>query len=156
VYESFRREGRVRHGYLGVTTRQAQVASESESGASVPIGALIESVVNDGPAARAGLQRGDLIVGFEHDRVEYPEQLARWISASKPGSSVALVWVRDDLEKTGTVVLTESPDATPGWALGLGGPGDGLPPRITEIERQIQRLNQQLQLLKTQGGSAPH
>ncbi|HTK30843.1 MAG TPA: trypsin-like peptidase domain-containing protein [Candidatus Saccharimonadaceae bacterium] len=156
VYESFRREGRVRHGYLGVTTRQAQVASESESGASVPIGALIESVVSDGPAARAGLQRGDLIVGFEHDRVEYPEQLARWISASRPGSSVALVWVRDDLEKTGTVVLTESPDATPGWALGLGGPGDGSPPRITEIERQIQRLNQQLQLLKNQGGTTPH
>ncbi len=156
VYESLRREGRVRHGYLGVTTRLAVIESDTEAGVHVPLGALVESVVSGGPAERVGIRSGDLIVGFDRERVEYPEQLARWISASHPGTSVDLVWARNDLQKVGRVVLSESPDAAPVWAVGEIGQGGGAEkPRIAEIERQIQRLNQQLQSLKSQGTATP-
>jgi serine protease Do len=156
VYESLRREGRVRHGYLGVTTRLVVVASDTELGMHVPLGALVESVVAGGPAERVGIRSGDLIVGFDRERVEYPEQLARWISASAPGTSVDLVWARNELQMNGRVALSESPDAAPVWAVGEIGPAGGSEkPRIAEIERQIQRLNQQLQSLKSQGVSTP-
>jgi serine protease Do len=156
VYESLRREGRVRHGYLGVTTRLAIIESDTEAGVHVPLGALVESVVAGGPAERAGIRSGDLIVGFDRERVEYPEQLARWISATHPGTGVDLVWARNDLQKVGRVVLSESPDAAPVWAVGEIGQGGGTEkPRIADIERQIQRLNQQLQSLKNQGAATP-
>jgi serine protease Do len=108
VYESLLREGRVRHGFLGVSTRGETVRSDID-GALIPLGAMVESVLTGGAAARAGLRRGDLIVAFEGERVEYPEQLARWVAQSPPGAVVALVWARDGAERAGRAVLAESP-----------------------------------------------
>jgi serine protease Do len=145
AFESLRDEGRVRHGYLGVTTAAASVESESHAGSRVPLGALVESIVTGGPAARLGLKRGDLIVGFEGDRVEYPEQLARWVAATRPGVSVGLVWVRNELRRAGSVTLSEAPAPLPSWAVESGGPGhDASVMRINQLEQQIRDLNKRL------------
>jgi len=107
--------GRVRHGMLGVSTRAAFVNSTSDPADRVPIGALVEAVPAGGAAARLGLRRGDLIVAFEGARVEYPEQLARWVAVAGPGANVKLVWVRDEIGHEGTVALDEAPSAIPSW-----------------------------------------
>jgi len=155
VYLSLRKEGRVRHGYLGVSTTAASVTSDTEQGLEVPIGARIESVAAGGPAARLGLKPGDLVVGFDRERVEYPSQLARWVAATSPGSEVEFVWVRDDVQRTGRIALSEAREVQPAWA------AEAIPPaapdtqgdRIAEIERQIQRLNRELQSLKNKPAS---
>lgn len=150
IYRSLRDLGRVPHGYLGVSTSAASVPSESEPGTRVPVGALVESVQPGGPAEAAGLRPGDLIVGFERVRVEFPEQLARWVAMSPPGSSVELVWVRDEARRAGRAVLTESPDSSPSWAA-LGTPRKAATPsdpRIADLERQIQKLSHELDRLK--------
>lgn len=153
VYLSLKNQGRMRHGYLGVSTRAASVESETEKGSTIPIGALVESVQPGGPAARVGLVKGDLIVGFERARVESPEQLARWVAATPPGATVELVWARDELQRGARVVLSDSPDANPQWAR-LGGAESGQSAtRIADLEREIRRLNQELERLK--GGSSP-
>jgi serine protease Do len=156
VYESMRQLGRVPYGWLGVATRVAEVESETQAGLRVPLGAMVENVVPGGPADRAGLKRGDLIVAFEGERVEFPEQLARWIAASRPGSSVRLVWARNDIEHSARAALTESPDASPAWAANVppAGPAQSNP-RIAEIERQIQRLSRELEQLKSQPAGTP-
>lgn len=153
VYEGLAREGRVRHGYLGVSTRAANVPSDSDR-ALVPLGALVESVVAGGPAERAGLRKGDLIVAYDGERVEYPEQLARWVATTRPGSAAMLVWVRNELEKSGRVVLGESPSALPEWALASTPPTAAATggAKISDLERQIRVLNEELQRLK---GQAP-
>src|SRR5439155_7898423 len=89
-YETLRRDGRIAHGYLGVSTRSASVESETEPGTRVPIGALVKRVEPDGPAMKAGLRRGDLIVGFDRDRVEYADHVARWVSSTPPGTAIRL------------------------------------------------------------------
>jgi serine protease Do len=150
VVESLSREGRVRHGYLGVTTRLASVPSVSQPGTRVALGALVESVVPAGPAARSGIRSGDLIVAFERERVEYPEQLARWVAESRPGTSVDLVWVRNEAEQSGRVTLGESQGVAPDWALAARATGDHA--RISDIERQIRLLNRQLEQIKGSGG----
>jgi S1-C subfamily serine protease len=154
VYETLRREGRLQHGYLGVSTRAASVESDATPGERVPIGALVESVQPGGPAARAGLVRGDLIVGFDRSRVEYPEQLARWVAATRPSSVVELVWVRDETQRSGKALLSASPDQMPQWAK-LPSVAEGnakSPKRISDLEREIRRLNRELERLK--GGAA--
>lgn len=155
VWLAMRREGRVRHGYLGVTTSGATVPSSGEGG-DVPIGARVEKLVPGGPAAKLGLQRGDLIVAFEGERVEYPGQLARWVAATPPGTSVGFVWVRGELQKEGSVVLADSPDLAPAWASrvpeGRAAPKTpaASPGRIAEAERHIRQLNHRLEKLKGQ------
>lgn len=146
VYVQMAREGRVRHGWLGVSTRAASVMSESEPGARVPIGATVESVVPGGPAARAGVRKGDLIVAFEGERVEYPEQLGRWVTASRPGSAVSLVWVRNDDEVAGRATLGESPTSMPEWALAGSGGDNG--DRVVELQRRIKALNREVERLR--------
>jgi S1-C subfamily serine protease len=117
VYESLKRDGRMRHGYLGVSTRAEVVQSDIDK-ADVGLGARVENVQAGGPAARVGLKARDLIVGFESERVEYPEQLARWVAETPPGTAVTLVWVHGDERRSGRVSLAESRDSLPAWALG--------------------------------------
>ena len=152
VYESLHRDGRVPHGYLGASTSAASVPSETTPGQDVPIGARVESVVKGGPAALAGLKPGDLIVGFQTDRVEYPAQLARWVATTPPATAIHLVWVRDELQQSGTVKLTASPDAAPRWSKTAAplASADGSQSRIADLQRQIEKLSRELDQLKAQ------
>jgi len=147
-YETLLRSGHIAHGYLGVSTRSASVASDADPGARVPIGAQVERVQPEGPAMKAGLRRGDLIVGFNGDRVEYADHIARWVSSTPPGSAIRLVWVRNDIRYEARITLGTSPDEAPQW---VATPDDASrpPARIADLERQIERLNLQLKRLKT-------
>ena len=156
VYESLRTTGRVPHGWMGVTARAGVVQSETEAGLEVPIGALVESIAPDSPAEQLGLRRGDLIVAFEGTRVEYPEQLARWVAGTRPGTSVDVVWVHDELQRTGRVLLSESREALPPWAVTESGPGSarrGGTNRMADLEREVQRMHREMELLKSQGST---
>ena len=149
IVEALRRDGRVPHGFLGVTTRAISLASSRPGGARTPLGALVEGVVPGGPAERVGLRRGDLIVAYQGERVEYPEQLARWVAATRPGARVPIVWAREEVAMSAVALLTESPDIVPAWIAAW--PEEGPPPsnaRISEIDREIRRLNDELNRLK--------
>ncbi len=139
--------GRVRHGMFGVSTRAAFVKSASDPADRVPLGALVEAVQPGGAAERLGLRKGDLIVAFNHERVEYPEQLARWVAVTGPGARVTVVWARNDLRHEGATRLDEAPSAIPSWmreepasALSAGAGPNGaravLEPRLRTVSRE--------------------
>jgi serine protease Do len=154
AWDDLRRLGRVRHGWFGVGSRAAFVESSTQKGLRVPLGVLVESVTPGGPAERAGLRPGDLVVAFEGVRVEYPEQFGRWITAMRPGSLVELVWVRNEVRQSARVTLGESPVAQPDWAVAAAVPAertaDGSGQRITELEREIERLRAEVARLRGQ------
>jgi serine protease Do len=159
IYLQLHREGRMHYGYLGVSTRGVSVESESEKGTQVPLGVEVLDVVPGGPAARAGLRRGDMIVAFEGVAVADPMQLSRWVAASAPGSAVGLVWVRDELRYEGRPVLTESQVPVPEWAdsepLVATDTGNGLSgSRIADLERRIERMNRELARLRGPGANS--
>jgi serine protease Do len=148
VFESLKRDGRVAHGYLGVTTLALSLQSDKEGGPETPLGALVEGIVTGSPAEGVGVKPGDLIVAYDGERVETPEQLARWVLATAPGKSVMLVWVRRDTEHHGTLVIGESPDRTPQWLAGGDDPQQDTPRKIAELAREIRRLRQEMDRLK--------
>ncbi|MBI2193456.1 MAG: PDZ domain-containing protein [Planctomycetes bacterium] len=93
-------EGRVAHGWLGVTVAAPQDGSQ---------GAVVVSVASETPAALAGLQPGDLIVGLGPERVLRPRHLQALVLASRPGTSVELNVLRVDERRKVTVQLCQSP-----------------------------------------------
>lgn len=107
--------GRVRHGMFGASTRGAFVNGITDTDERIPIGAIVEAITPGGAAARAGLRKGDLIVAFNGRKVEYSEQLARWVAAAGPGFEATVVWVRDDIRHEGRARLDEAPSAIPSW-----------------------------------------
>jgi serine protease Do len=158
VYESLHEHGSMAYGYLGVSTSGASVEAVSERGAVVPIGAMVQKVTPGSPAARVGLRDGDLIVAFDGERVEYSEQLARWVAATPPGTTVELVWVRGENPLTARVALDVSPHETPPWALGIQAPrpaGAGAD-RLDDLERQVLELNREIARLKGEAPTSAH
>jgi putative serine protease PepD len=73
------------------------------------VGALVAnsgtSILPGGPAAKAGIRAGDVIVKFEDKAIDSPEQLIVAIRAMNVGDKVTLTYIRDGKEVTATVTL---------------------------------------------------
>ena len=70
---------------------------------------VVASLDPDGPAAAAGLQRGDVIVSFRGHPVVSDNDVRTQLSRLKPGDRAALELVRDGQRREATVVLSEPP-----------------------------------------------
>ncbi|MDP8926329.1 MAG: trypsin-like peptidase domain-containing protein [Actinomycetota bacterium] len=77
-------EGRVRRAYLGVMVQSRQARDDASGGAQV------ENVAPNSPADRAGLQQGDLIVGFDGDPVRSTDDLLNFLDGSAIGRDAEL------------------------------------------------------------------
>ncbi len=104
------RYGRVRRGFLGVTMMQGEVVDAERPGDPFKIGVRVEEVVPGGPAQQAGLRPGDLVVGWNGETLQSPEDLRRRVESSAPGTIAALVWVRGEDRQDGRLVVGARPD----------------------------------------------
>jgi predicted metalloprotease with PDZ domain len=76
--------------YLGVRLEEETEHSEG--------GARVTRVVDESPAADAGLREGDIIVGFDGETIRGPVGLTKQIHAKKPGDTVSVTVIRDGRE----------------------------------------------------------
>lgn len=72
-------------------------------------GALIHRVVRGSPAAKAGLERGDLIVAVQRKAIRQMEDLVQALRQRKPGDKVEIAYERQGKRQTVTVRLAEMP-----------------------------------------------
>jgi len=93
VEEQLIRTGRVVRGRIGVTIQDLNAQLAESFGLDRPRGALVSSVEKDGPAAKAGIQPGDVILAVAGHPIEHYGELSGAIAAMKPGSDTSLsVW----------------------------------------------------------------
>lgn len=85
VYKRLREDGHIPRGWLGV---YMQDVDEEETGA------LVIDVYRPSPAARAGVQRSDVIVGWNDTRVENSTDVSRAVAGTKIDSDAVVVVVR--------------------------------------------------------------
>lgn len=107
VISQLREHGEVRRGWLGV--RIQTVTEELAEGLRLdkPHGALIASVTPGGPAEKAGVVQGDVVLRFNGDEVEDMRKLPRMVAETKIGQDVDVVVWRKGKEVTVKVNLGE-------------------------------------------------
>ena len=99
VVEELKSSGKVTRGWLGVKIQDVNADLAKSLGLESSGGALIAEVVNDGPAAKAGLKRGDVVVQFDGKKISSIRELTRTVAAVDPGKKAELEVLRTDRGK---------------------------------------------------------
>jgi len=93
VQEQLRASGRVIRGRIGVTIGAVSREVAEAIGLAKPQGALVTNVDPDGPAAKAGVEAGDVVLRFDGRAIESQSDLPRIVGGTKPGAKVTMsVW----------------------------------------------------------------
>jgi putative serine protease PepD len=97
--------GKVQHAYLGVGLEDDAVSLDGAQREA----AVIQSVSDGTPAAKAGLKRGDAVIGVNGRTINSRDSLIGIIRAIKPGTQITLTIVRDGKRQDVPVTLARRP-----------------------------------------------
>ena len=103
--------GHVRRGMLGVLAQNINSDMAKSLGLSSVRGAIVSDVTADSPAAKAGLQNGDVILKVNGQSIDDSNDLRNRISSMAPGSHVDLAIQRNGQPKDLSVTLAETTPA---------------------------------------------
>jgi S1-C subfamily serine protease len=94
VVDEIGEHGEVRRGKLGVTIQPVTADIAKSLGLAAVRGALVNNVEAGGPAARAGLEAGDVIVKFNGRELENGNDLRNHVASTAPGTNASITIVR--------------------------------------------------------------
>ena len=114
IYTELAAKGKVTRGWLGVSIQPLTAELAKGFGLKEPNGVLISDVVQDSPAAQAGVASGDIIIEFDRKKVDSPQELQKVVAATAPGRAVPLKVWRDKGEKMLEIKIGETPDESGG------------------------------------------
>ncbi|MGA7978616.1 MAG: PDZ domain-containing protein [Chromatiaceae bacterium] len=132
--------------YLGIAMQPLTGDLGAALGAPSGQGVLVAEVAKGGPAAKAGIRAGDILIGIGKKKIRGAADVYRALNYFEPGENVDLEIVRAKKTETLAVKLGENPDAGMMWHGGSGPhrfPGQGpmgpyggyLPPNFDEYMR---------------------
>ena len=111
VVDQLRASGRVTRGRIGVGIGEVTKDVADALGLNRTSGALVRSVEASGPAEKAGIEPGDIIVRFDGKPIEKSSDLPRIVGNTKPGAKVsAQVWRKGASRDVALVVGEMEPD----------------------------------------------
>jgi serine protease Do len=129
ILGQLKEKGKVTRGWLGVYIQH--LTPEMADSLSVPgkKGALVADVTKDGPAEKAGIRSGDVIVAFNGKDVNDEHELPQIVASTKPGMKVDLKVIREGKALSIPVTISEmeaeparragGPDLTKGLGLSV-------------------------------------
>jgi len=105
VIGQLREFGETRRGWIGVRIQQVDDQIAETLGLGKTRGALVAGVNDDGPAAKAGIKSGDVIVKFDGREIKDMRDLPRVVADTAVGKSVEIQVVRNGKEQTLRIAL---------------------------------------------------
>ena len=161
VQQQLRTKGRVQRGRIGVAIQE--VTRDLADGFGLPraAGALVSSVEPDSPAAKGGIQQGDVIVRFAGRDVGASNDLPRIVAAVQPGTTVPVDVYRGGALHGLKLTVGEWQDPKQPVVAGNGSRSAAPPNRLglvvappTAVQRRDQGLSEGLVVQRAQGAAA--
>src|SRR5438128_3295409 len=110
VQKQLKEFGRVARGRIGVVIQEVSKELAESFGLSRPAGALVNQVEKGGPAEKAGVEAGDIILKFDGKSVSNSSELPRIGGSTKPGNKATLEGWRKGVTREITVTVGELPE----------------------------------------------
>jgi len=148
VMQQLKEHGKVVRGWLGVEIQEVTPALAKSFGLAAPTGALIAGVQKDGPAAKAAIQRGDIIVKFNGETVHDEHELPEMVASTPLNRAVPVEVIRGGKHLTLTATIAELKDAQVASAKGPEEPGTSWGMQVQDITPEIA---QQLKMQNAKG-----
>ena len=128
VADQLKDSGSVSRGYLGVVIQEVNRDLAESFGLDRPGGALVVRVFEDGPAAKAGVQEGDIITAFNGKPIGLSSELPALVGRQRAGAKATIDIVRDGKSQRLRVVVGEL--ASDGATVTRSGPGAAQADRV--------------------------
>jgi len=96
VLEDLKTEGKIKRGWLGLMIQRVTPNLAKSFGLKENKGALVAEVVTEGPADKAGVKRGDVIISFKGKEIREYTDLSRYAGLTRPGTKVKIESVFDN------------------------------------------------------------
>ena len=110
IYESLVKTGKVVRGYLGIGIQDMNQDLAKSFNVQGSNGAVVTDVKEEGPADKAGLKQGDVILSFQGIPIDDAVTLQRAVTRSTVGGKATVKVLRDGQEKDLAVTIAELPD----------------------------------------------
>ena len=107
VTDQLKQYGRTKRGWLGVLIQEISDEIAESLGMQVAKGALVSSATEGGPAEKAGVKTGDVIIKFNDTEIKNMKELPKVVAGTPVGKSVPLVILRNGKKLTLNVTLGE-------------------------------------------------
>ncbi|MBL7081255.1 MAG: Do family serine endopeptidase [Candidatus Omnitrophica bacterium] len=137
---------KILYGWLGVTIQDLNQDLAAHFGLSDREGVLVASVLEDGPADKAGFQPGDIIKKFEGKDIKNVRQLISLVSQTPVGKKARILIFRDKKQKTLKVEIGERPEDLEQQAVAVSTDWRGL-----EVKELSEELKQHFRLTQDEG-----
>jgi serine protease Do len=111
VIDEMRRYGRFRAGFAGLRLQQVTPNMAAVLGLGMESGGIVSAVWPDGPAAKAGIREGDVVIAFNGELPSDVRAMLRDIGATPPGATVKLLLWRDHTSRTVDLTLGNWPNS---------------------------------------------
>lgn len=113
IIEQLKEHGRTFRGWLGVKIQTVTEDIAESLGMKKTMGALVAEVNKDGPAEKAGLKVGDIILSFNDHEISEMRYLPRMVAETEIGATVDITVLRDGKKKKLSVKLGELQEEEP-------------------------------------------
>jgi len=102
-------EGGTRQGFLGVSSLAVELPARQKAGRSQDYGLLVTHIVSGSPAESGGVLVGDLLVAFDGETIQEPDELVTRLRGNKLGQAVPITVVRGTASHEVVVTVGERP-----------------------------------------------
>jgi len=138
VLDQLKEKGKVTRGWLGVYIQRLTPETAESLGIPGRQGALVSDVTSGGPAEKAGIRSGDVIVGFDGKEVRDQHDLPQIVALTKPGKTVDVRLLREGKETTVAVTIARM-EGEPGKPAGGHETSKDLGLTVQDITPEIAR-----------------
>jgi serine protease Do len=122
VMKRIRETGHVTRGWLGVGIQRLTAELAESMKLKAGQGVLVSQIIEGGPADKAGIKAGDVIIEFAGKPVKTPGELMDTVAWTAPGTKAEIVVLRDGKKHTYKMTIEKRPDQLESLAAAPGAP----------------------------------